>query len=116
MARRQRTFYPPKKSATPAAPADRVPPPLPRSVAVINLAAATGKAEIVVGARVLILGTGLYAGETAMVERLVTGVIPAAVVRTEAGRSRQVRTIDLQLLPPEKPQAAAAPAPEAPEA
>lgn len=107
MARKQRTYYPPKKSAAPA-PSDRVAPPLPRSVAVINTAAAAGKADVVPGARVLILGTGLYAGETAMVERLVAGVIPAAVVRTEAGRTRQVRTIDLQILPPAQAQPKAA--------
>jgi hypothetical protein len=93
MARKQRTYYP-KKNAAPA-PTDRVAPPLPRSVAVINTAAGVGKPEIKVGARVVILGTGLFAGETAVVERLVAGVIPAAVVRTEAGRTRQVRTIDL---------------------
>ena len=45
--------------------------------------------------RVSIMGTGLYAGETAVVESIAGGVIPAADVRTEAGRTRRVRTIDL---------------------
>jgi hypothetical protein len=38
----------------------------------------------------------LYAGEAAVIEKLTAGVIPAALVRTEAGRTRQVRTIDLE--------------------
>ena len=32
----------------------------------------------------------------ATIEKLTTGAIPSAVVRTEAGRTRQVRTIDLE--------------------
>jgi hypothetical protein len=49
-----------------------------------------------VGDRVRITGAGLYSGEVATIDRLTTGVIPSAVVRTEAGRTRQVRTIDLE--------------------
>jgi hypothetical protein len=49
-----------------------------------------------VGDRVRIAGGGLYAGEAAVIEKLTSGVIPAALVRTEAGRTRQVRTIDLE--------------------
>jgi hypothetical protein len=49
-----------------------------------------------VGDRVRITGAGLYSGEIATIDRLTTGVIPSAVVRTEAGRTRQVRTIDLE--------------------
>ena len=49
--------------------------------------------------RVTIMGTGLYAGETAVVESIAGGVIPAANVRTEAGRTRRVRTIDLAPAP-----------------
>jgi hypothetical protein len=45
---------------------------------------------------VRIAGTGLYAGEAAVIERMSGGVIPTALVRTEAGRTRQVRTIDLE--------------------
>jgi hypothetical protein len=56
---------------------------------------------------VRITGTGLYSGELATIEKLASGAIPSAVVRTEAGRTRQVRTIDLE------PVAAAAPAPSA---
>ena len=66
-----------------------------------------------VGDRVRITGAGLYAGEAAVIERLTTGVIPGALVRTEAGRTRQVRTVDLDRLPPAsstKPAGAAEPA------
>jgi hypothetical protein len=79
----------------------------PPTVAVINRQASTGKAGIEVGMRVTIMGTGLYAGETATVESIASGVIPAANVRTEAGRTRRVRTIDLV------PVARTAPAPTA---
>ncbi len=34
-----------------------------------------------------------------MIEKLPGGVIPTALVRTEAGRTRQVRTIDLEPIP-----------------
>lgn len=54
----------------------------------------TGRADIVPGTRVQIT-SGLFAGEFAMVESLVNGVIPAAVVRTEAGKTRRARTVDL---------------------
>jgi hypothetical protein len=65
-------------------------------VATIDLSAGKGKSGLAVGGRVRISGTGLYAGEIAVIERLVSGVIPQAVVRTEAGKTRQVRTIDLE--------------------
>lgn len=70
-------------------------------VATINLGAMTGRADITQGLRVQI-GSGLYAGEFAIVESVVGGVIPAAVVRTEAGASRRVRTIDLVPAPLDK--------------
>jgi hypothetical protein len=81
------------------------------TVASINLSASTGRAGLKIGDRVRINGTGLYTGEFATIEKLTTGAIPSAVVRTEAGRTRQVRTIDLEpatLAPP--PVAAPAPA------
>jgi hypothetical protein len=70
-------------------------------VATINLRAMTGRADITRGSRVQI-GSGLYAGEFAIVESVIGGVIPAALVRTEAGASRRVRTIDLVPAPVEK--------------
>jgi hypothetical protein len=77
-------------------------------VANINLGAMTGRSDITQGARVRI-ASGLYAGEFATVESVVGGVIPAAVVRTESGGSRRVRTIDLVPAPLE----AATPEPDA---
>jgi hypothetical protein len=65
-------------------------------VATIDLTAGSGRAGLSVGDRVRISGSGLYAGEAATIEKLTSGVIPAALVRTEAGRTRQVRTIDLE--------------------
>ena len=94
MARKQRTYYPTRKTkGTPGPAREPITPP---SVAAINTKAGLGRPGIVAGSRVTILGTGLYAGEIAVVERLVAGVVPAAVVRTEAGRTRQARTIDLE--------------------
>lgn len=72
----------------------------------INLDAMSGKTDVRQGGRVRIL-SGLYAGELATVESLVSGVIPAAVVRTDAGRTRRVRAVDLQAAGPEaKPEPA----------
>jgi hypothetical protein len=65
-------------------------------VATIDLTAGSGRAGLSIGDRVRISGNGLYAGEAAVIEKLTSGVIPAALVRTEAGRTRQVRTIDLE--------------------
>ena len=38
-------------------------------------------------------------GEEAVVESIPGGVIPSVLVRTAAGRTRRVRTIDLEALP-----------------
>jgi hypothetical protein len=62
----------------------------------------TGRSEVAKGGRVQI-ASGLYAGEIAIVESVVGGVIPAAVVRTEAGRTRRVRAVDLVPVPDSKP-------------
>ena len=85
---------------------------MPPTVATINTKAGVGRSEIVPGMRVIIQGTGLYTGETAVVQSLVPGVISAAVVKTEAGQTRRVRTVDLS----PAPKAAAAAAPAAAEA
>ena len=94
MTRKRKVYLPPKRSSKGPAPV-YVAPVTPPTVAVINMKAGMGRGEIAVGMRVTILGSGLYAGETAVVEALVGGVIPAASVRTEGGRTRRVRTIDL---------------------
>jgi hypothetical protein len=41
-------------------------------------------------------GPACTAGEVVVIEKIGGSVVPAATVRTEAGRSRQVRTIDLE--------------------
>jgi len=103
--RKRKTTYPPPRNATPKPRAGE--PGAPGSatfdtpyarptVATINLAASSGRVGLKVGDRVRITGNGLYSGEVATIDRMSTGVIPSAVVRTEAGRTRQVRTIDLE--------------------
>ena len=104
--RRRKVTYPPPKTATsggsssPAADARAIANA--NRAVTINLEAMVGRPSIVQGARVQI-GSGLYAGEIAVVESVVGGVIPAAVVRTEAGRTRRVRTVDLVLYRGEPP-------------
>ena len=99
--RRRKVTYPPPKTATKAAPPTlgfdpRNPPG--RTVT-INLAAIDGRASIKVGEKVRIQ-SGLYAGEAAVVESISQGVIPSAMVRTETGRTRRARTIDLEPIRP----------------
>jgi hypothetical protein len=98
MPKRKVTYPPAKTDNRPAHPSglpDDAPYVRP-TVATIDLNAGKGRAGLSVGSRVRIAGSGLYSGETAVVERLSNGVIPSAVVRTEAGKTRQVRTIDLE--------------------
>ena len=97
MARTRKVVYPPAKTATKGAPAGidpRAAANASRAVS-IDLNAIKGSAAIQAGARVEI-ASGLYAGEIATVEAVVGGVIHAAVVRTDAGRTRRVRTVDLR--------------------
>jgi len=120
--RKRRTVYPPPRNATrpprPGEPGGPGGPPIGEpyvrpTVASINLSASTGRAGLKVGDRVRINGTGLYSGELATIEKLASGAIPSAVVRTDAGRTRQVRTIDLEPVagpPPAAPGAASSPA------
>lgn len=97
MPKKRRVFIPPKRTP-PGPPTGEV---ITRPAALsINMAALEGRPGLAVGDRVRILGTGLYAGEIAVIERIAGGVVPAAAVRTEAGRSRTVRTIDLEPVGP----------------
>jgi hypothetical protein len=96
-AKKRRVFIPPKR----AQPGPAGPEAVTRPAALtINTTALEGRPGLSVGDRVRILGTGLYAGEVAVIERIAGGVVPAASVRTEAGRSRTVRTIDLEPVGP----------------
>ena len=108
-ARKRKTTYPPPRNAAPRPPRPGEPggpgspgdAPYQRpTVASINLSAGAGRAGLKVGDRVRITSTGLYSGEIATIDKLTTGAIPSAVVRTEAGRTRQVRTIDLEPVGP----------------
>jgi hypothetical protein len=96
--KRRKVTYPVAKTHTKGAPrpgagseAAMVRP----NLASIDVTAIAGRTGLKVGSKVRISGTGLYAGEEATIEKLVAGVIPAATVRTAAGRTRSVRTIDL---------------------
>jgi hypothetical protein len=115
--RKKRVFYPPPKTS--ARPAPTLGPDArsvnDRSVS-IDLSALAGRGQLKPGDRVRI-STGLYAGETATVESVSGGVIPAVLVRTEAGMTRRARTIDLEIARPgseprAQAEASAAPPPE----
>ena len=100
---KRKVNYPPAKTANRPAQPSGLPDDAPYvrpTVANIDVNAGKGRAGLSVGARVRIAGSGLYAGEVAVIERLSNGVIPSAVVRTEAGKTRQVRTIDLEPVGP----------------
>ncbi len=92
MARKRKQTYP-TRAKGPRPEGGRV---VPQTHVDIDTSAALGRAGVGPGSRARILGSGLYAGQVVTVERLVGGVIPAALVRTASGQSRQVRTIDLE--------------------
>ena len=92
MTRKRNTNWTPSGNRRPPAP-ERV---IPQTSVSINLRAAQGRDGLKVGTRVRLIGGGLYAGETAVIERLTGSVVPSAIVRTESGNTRQVRTIDLE--------------------
>ncbi|MFO1540314.1 MAG: hypothetical protein ACKOTZ_07690 [Chloroflexota bacterium] len=82
------------------------PPPF----SVIDLNAGRGRADIVAGGRVRGGGSRPFAGETGVIERVIPGAIPAALVRTASGRSGRVRLVDCEPLRGDEPKA---PAPDA---
>ena len=94
--KRKKVFYPKTRPGAPAAPGSEDP----RAAAAasrtvtINLGAMKAGADVHLGDRVIIQ-SGLYSGELATVESVVGGVIPAAVIRTDAGMTRRIRAIDL---------------------
>ncbi|HWH23935.1 MAG TPA: hypothetical protein VNW68_03465 [Candidatus Limnocylindria bacterium] len=100
--RKRKQTYPPAKTATRRAPPPGSDASLERpNLATINLAAGAGKTGFAVGDRVRIDAGGTYSGQLGVIERLSGGVIPSALVRTDAGGTRQVRTIDLARAPKE---------------
>jgi hypothetical protein len=66
----------------------------------IDVTAGAGRAGLRVGDTVRILGTGLFSGDSVVVEKLSGTAIPSAIVRTADGRTRHVRTIDLEPVGP----------------
>jgi hypothetical protein len=95
--------YPPARTATRQARPTQDPNHVRQGVVSIDLDALAGRADLRVGNRVLIGGNGAHAGEVAVIERLVNGVIPSAHIRTESGHQRQARTIDLTPVGPASP-------------
>jgi hypothetical protein len=91
---RKKVVYRPHKKPVATRPADQTRIPAPERGTAIHPTALTGQPSIQQGDRVRIT-TGLYAGELATVESFAGGVIPAAVVRTDDGRTRRARTVDL---------------------
>ena len=98
MKRKRKVFYPPKRSDRPQAPAGAGAEPayLRSSVVAIDPKAGAGRDGFQIGDRVRITGSGLYSGEAGVVESVPGGIISSALVRTDSGRTRRVRTIDLE--------------------
>jgi hypothetical protein len=97
--RKRKTTYPvARTSRRPAGPAGAPEQQIRSTVASIDLSAGQGRDGFTTGSRVRIAGAGLYSGEEATVESIPGGVIPSVLVRTDAGRTRRVRTIDLEPL------------------
>jgi len=118
MAKRKVTYPVAKTANRPARPSGAGPETRPDrpTVATIDVNAGIGRPGLSIGSRVRISGSGLYGGELAVIERFATGVIPSAVVRTDNGKTRQVRTIDLEPVAPgttATPAATSAPNPSA---
>lgn len=110
--RKRKVTYPVAKTATRQPQTAGIEPRIERpQVATIDVNASRGRAGLAIGSRVRIAGSGLYSGEAAVIERLMSSVIPSALVRTESGKTRQVRTIDLEPIAPSVPSAASAPVP-----
>jgi hypothetical protein len=108
MARRKKPFIPKSRPGAPAAPgtpgAEARAAAAAASTVSINLDAMRAGAGIEKGDRIQIK-SGLYAGELGTVESVVGGVIPAAVIRTDSGRTRRVRAVDLVRGAGPKPEA-----------
>ena len=98
--RKRKTNYPPAKTDKRPARPDGLPGDRARStVAVIDVEAARGRSGLAVGGRVRVAGSGPYSNETVTITKLISGVIAQAIVTTDAGDSRRVRTIDLEPIP-----------------
>ena len=94
MPAKRKVNYPPARTATRQPRPAGDPAAMRRGPVTIELDAAKGRAGLKIGDRVRI-GSGAYAGEIAVIEKLTNGPIASATVRTEAGRTRMARTVDL---------------------
>lgn len=97
--RKRKTNYPPAKTSKRPPGPTGLPTDAPQvrsTVATINVGAAKGTPGLEVGRRVRIAGAGPFSGETATIKKLISGVIAQAIVTTDDGNSRRVRTIDLE--------------------
>jgi hypothetical protein len=93
--KRKKTFYPkPTRRREPSPGSDQS--PVRPNLASIDMTAGVGRPGLSVGDRVRIRSAGQFSGEIVVIERLIGGPIPAALVRTESGNSRRARTIDLE--------------------
>ncbi|HEY2915771.1 MAG TPA: hypothetical protein VGI98_01020 [Candidatus Limnocylindrales bacterium] len=112
--RRRKVVYPPAKTATNSrsAATGTARPGYASGAVTINLEALTGRADIRPGAHVSI-SSGMYEGQGGVVESLVGGVIPVAIVKTDSGQVRRVRTVDLRPQAPSAPSPAPTHAPDA---
>jgi len=110
--RKRKVTYPVARTATrqPRAPGLTPEQRARATVAEIHPTALIGRKDLVVGDRVRIGGSGLYAGDFGTIESLVGGLIPAAVVRTEAGKTRRVRGVDIERILPDRASAPNRPA------
>jgi hypothetical protein len=93
----------PSWTTAPGITPDRAAPPRLTTVA-IDTTAGLGQPGLHVGDRVTIKGTGPSSGEGGHIERFAGTAIPAAVVRTDSGKVRHVRTIDLVASPAARDQ------------
>ena len=102
--RKRKVTYPVARTATLQPPAPGLTPEqrARATVAEIHPTALIGRKDLIVGDRVRIGGSGLYAGDFGKIESLVGGLIPAAVVRTDAGKTRRVRGVDIERIAPER--------------
>ena len=96
MRKRKVTYPAPRNKKLPPPPPAPEPSYVRQSVVAIDVTAGAGRSGFSIGDRVRIIGSGLYNGEAAVIESLPGGVIPSAMVRTDEGRTRRVRTIDLE--------------------
>jgi hypothetical protein len=110
--RKRKVTYPVARTATrqPRAPGLTAEQRARATVAEIHPTALIGRKDLVVGDRVRIGGSGLYAGDYGKIESLAGGLIPAAMVRTDAGKTRRVRGVDIERISPDRDPAANRPA------